>query len=181
MGKEKPIIFVDIDDTLADTRQGVYDLYSSITGDYSGDINIKSKNYADFCPLWTHEQVYKLFADGKVLYEIIKPLPKAVEAIEVLINRGYDVRIVTIQQPSGVAAKQKWIDRYFPKLSKKVYYVTHYNLGKDTFNGYSIVDDDLRNIKNNKSLKPILIDYYNIYDEEGYIKVSNWDGALAIL
>ena len=177
----KKIIFIDIDDTLADTRRAVYNLYVEVTGDASGSINTKSKRYTDFCPTWTDEQVSDLFKTGYTLYEKVECIPGAKEAVNELIKRDYDVRIATIHVATGVPAKQEWIDKHFPMLSEKVYYINSTNANKDVFEGHSIIDDDLRNIKNNKSIKPILLDFYGIYDNTRVIQCKTWKEVLSNL
>lgn len=177
--KKEKIIFIDVDDTLADTRQAVHKMYTKITGDLPKDIKTKSKIYADFCPRWEDEDVAKLFENGIILYETIQPLPGAVRAVDELSKRGYDVRIVTLNPPSSVDAKHKWIEKHFPMLAEKVYYVDWRMKNKDVFKEYALIDDDMKNIRTNKSGVPILLDFYNIYPEEkDCIKCSTWEQVL---
>lgn len=177
--KDKRIIFIDVDDTLADTRKGIWELYTSITGKKAGDINIKSKRYMDFCPEWTDENIEKIFETSIELYKRVKPMPGAVKAIETLISRGYDVRVATMHKPSGIYAKQQWLETYFPNISDKVYYIDVRISNKDIFREYGLIDDDLKNIKGNNSGLPILLDIYNIYpDSPDYIKCKNWEQVL---
>lgn len=183
---EKPkdkIIFVDIDDTLADTRSAVYNLYVELTGDKSGDISVKSKRYLDFCPTWNEEHLETLFKNGYTLYDRTSCIPGAKEAIRSLIAKGYDVRVVTIHTASGIPAKQKWIDTHFPMLSEKVYYVNSVNADKNVFKEYAIIDDDIKNIEMNESCYPILLDYYNVYSETNTTKVKckTWKEVLNYL
>lgn len=180
--RKKPIIFIDIDDTLADTRRAVYDLYVAITGDIMANINTKTKRYNDFCPKWTDDDIEHLFKNGYTLYGNAKPLPGAVEGVKTLLDRGYDVRIATMHASRGMEAKHDWIEKYFPELEDKIYYIDYRLSNKDVFRGYAIIDDDLKNIKTNQSAKPILLDVYNIYsDLEGYIKCKSWNEVLTLL
>lgn len=163
--ENRKIIFVDVDDTLADTRAAVAALYKEITGDEPLDVRIKgSKKYYEFCPLWEDSHVSKLFRSSKEIYEKAVPLNGAVEGIKYLLDKGYDVRVVTMHSPESVIYKHKWLEKYFPELESKVYYVDWRTKNKDVFNGYAIIDDDIKNIKTNKSNMPILLDYYGIYD-----------------
>lgn len=176
--QENKIIFLDIDDTLADTRRAVYDLYVELTGDNSGDINVKSKRYVDFCPLWSDKDIEKLF-NSYTLYERVKPMFGAKEVMSKLVEKGYDLRIATIHVANGVPVKQKWIETHFPELKDKVYYVNCVDNNKDVFREYGLVDDDMKNIKTNKSSTPVLLDIYNIYDEvEVKNKAKRWIDVL---
>lgn len=177
-GEEKnKIIFVDIDDTLADTRAAVAALYKRNTGENPLDTkSVKSKMYAGFCPLWTDVQVDNLFRSSKELYEILEPLEGAVEGINYLLKKGYDVRIVTMHYPFSIQYKYEWIKKYFPMLEDKAYYVDTRMKNKDVFKGLAIIDDDMKNIATNESDMPILLDFYGIYDEVEHdsIVCRNW-------
>lgn len=178
--KKDKIIFIDIDDTLANTRQGVYNLYLELTDDATGNINIKTKEYLDFCPKWEKKDLDLIFKNGYTLYDKIKPLPGAVEGVKALIAKGYDVRIATIHTATGIPAKQLWIDKHFPSLSKKVYYINSTEVNKDIFKEYGIIDDDIKNIHTNESALPVLIDFYNIYSATNEIehKCRNWNEVI---
>ncbi len=165
--KEKPIIFIDVDDTIADTRAAIAQLYYRETGKRPlSPRSTKTKRYCDFCPLWSDAKIAELFEEGQKIYNVAEPLRGAVEGVRNLIQKGYDVRIVTMHSPKSIKYKHAWLERYFPELQNKVYYVD-WNIGnKDVFVGYSIIDDDLKNIAHNESRYPILLDFYDIYSEQ---------------
>ena len=182
--KEPPIIFIDVDDTIADTRAAVASIYEKRTGRKALDIkSIPSKRYCDFCPSWTDKDVENLFKEGKEIYEVAKPLEGSLEAINYLLYKGYDVRIVTLNYPHSVGHKYNWIERHFPELQDRVYYVDWRMPNKDVFKGYAIIDDDLKNIKSNKSDYPILIDFYDIYNTGEYdsFRVKSWEEIINML
>ena len=70
-----------------------------------------------------------------------------------------------MHSPESVVYKHRWIEKHFPELESKVYYIDWRMKNKDVFNGYAIIDDDIKNIKTNESNMPILLDYYGIYDD----------------
>lgn len=181
---KKPIIFIDVDDTMADTRAAIAHLYKSITGDEPLDTRaVKSKRYFEFCPLWDDDQVDKLFRIGNGIYEVVKPLEGAVEGIKYLMNKGYDIRVVTMHSPESIMPKHNWIAKYFPDLKDKVYYVDWHFGNKDVFRGHAIIDDDIKNIKTNDSNYAILLDFYGIYDgvpTKG-IKCKSWKEVISRL
>ena len=163
--ENKKIIIVDVDDTLADTRAAIAALYKQITGDEPLDCKIKgSKKYFEFCPLWENSDIDKLFKSSKEIYETAKPLNGAREAITNLLNKGYEIRVATMHSPNSILYKHNWIKKYFPELEDKVYYVDWRMRNKDVFSEYAIIDDDIKNIKTNRSSKPILLDFYGLYD-----------------
>lgn len=162
------IIFVDIDDTLCNTREAIYKIYQETTGDLSTTPYTKDKRHESFCPMWTGDEVEKLFMYGKKLYETALPFPDAVQAMDTLAKKGYDIRVVTLQHPEGMSYKQEWINKYFPSLSNKVYVYTNVEGNKDVFCGHAIIDDHWKNIETNGSKYSVLYDYYNIYDKIKY-------------
>ncbi len=169
------IIFIDIDDSICDTRRAVYDIYQEISGDKSSDIMIPSKRYKDFCPKWEDEQINNLFKTSKEVYNTAKPVKGAVEGVEKLLKLGFDVRLVSLNFSSSVHYKQEWVDKYFPSLSDKLYIGTNVRANKDIFKGFAIIDDDMKNIETSPCEYPILIDIYNIYKDSPYQhKYSSW-------
>ena len=174
------IIYVDVDDTIADTRRGVHEIYKTSTGMEAGDIKCKSKRYSSFCPAWDDAMIEQIFKNPGKLYDIVKPMPGADKAIKELMSKGYDVRVVTLQSAEGVLEKEKWIRKYFPALSDKVYYITNVNNNKDVFSGKSIIDDDYKNIEGNSSCMPILLDIYGIYENKKFNEnyASSWQEAV---
>ena len=179
------VIFLDVDDTIADTRGGVYDYYVNSTGAAPNvGINVIDKNYSAFCTMWSDEQIQNIFTKPHQLYtNFVKPIPGAKEGVKALLDMGYDIRVVTLQSPSGVPAKHNWIERYFPELLDKVCYISDIHGNKDIFVGHAIIDDDHKNIKNSRCDKKILIDVYKQYpamvNEKTY--ASSWKEVVKIL
>lgn len=171
------IIFIDVDDTLCDTRGAVAQLYREFFGERPLSLSVKSKRYGDFCPKWSDEDIENLFKGNSRLYDIAVPIEGAIDAVKRLERIGYDLRIVTFNHALGISKKQEWIDKFFPTLSNKIYYLTMGLYNKDVFEGYAIIDDDMKNILSNKSTHRILLDVYNIYSVGE--KSSNWNDVLS--
>lgn len=177
------IVYVDVDDTLCDTRKAVAKKYEEATGLSAKNVYVKSKRYTDFCPEWNDEKISSLFGSlSRNLYQSAEPIKGAVKGIMDLEALGYDVRIVTIQNPDGAGGKQEWINTHFPSLKDKVYYVNSTTYNKDIFKGLSIIDDDDRNIRNNKSTFPILLDIYGVYNANtSKHYCSSWEEVVRVL
>lgn len=164
----KNIIFIDIDDTLCNTREAIYKIYQETTGDLSTSICTKDKQYESFCPMWENGEVEALFFHGRELYSKAKPFPEAEKAIEALLKKGYDIRLVTLQFAESAMYKQYWVNEYFPNLADKLYFCTNIESNKDIFIGHAIIDDHWKNIETNGSKYPVLYDYYDIYEDKSY-------------
>ena len=162
----KKIIFVDVDDTIADTRTAIVSLYEEITKDKAKSFDeVKTKTYCDFCPKWTDDEISKIFKSGKEVYSRALPLVGAIEGINYLLSKDYEVYITTMNCPESVKYKQEWIARHFPELETKVIYIDWRIPNKDFFEGYALIDDDIKNVTGNRSCYPILLDFYNVYDK----------------
>ncbi len=170
------IILVDIDDTLANTRQAMLEFYRQKTNDYSTSIEgARTYWYTDaLCPLFSEEEAEAAFSDPK-LFSILKPLEGAQEGIQYLQDKGYDVRVCTLHNAEGIALKDKWIDYYFPNLKVR-YYSTSVGGNKDVFSAYAIIDDNVKNIDTSPCEKPILLDYFEIQENgNGRCRVTSWN------
>ena len=176
------IIFIDIDDTLCNTRQSIYDLYFKSTGDKTPYINKpSSKYYSKDCPKWSDEDISTLFNHySNYIYNSAKPMPQTIESIEKLQNLGYNINVVSLHSPTDLSYKQQWINKYFPSLQDKVFIGTNTKGNKDIFKGFAIIDDDIKNIQTNLSMKTILYDYYNIYPSINS-KFDNWNDIVDFL
>ena len=160
------IIFIDIDDTICDTRKAFGELYTEITGKPIQPMN--SKRYKDMCPDWGEEEITIIFKNGGEVYRKAQPVPGAKEAIAKLQQKGFKIKLVSLNFADSAWAKQKWINKYFPELKEDLIILTSMKANKDIFKGYAIIDDDYKNIKTNGSRFPILLDMYNVYDDLNY-------------
>ena len=168
------IIFIDIDDTICDTRKAFGELYTEITGNKLGDMS--QRYYKDMCPEWTDkDEISTIFKTGTEVYKKAVPVQGAIEAVDKLIKKGYKIKLVSLNFADSVGAKQRWVERYFPELKDDIIILTSMNTNKDIFKGHAIIDDDLKNIKTNGSRFPILIDIYDVYKDLEYKhKYRSW-------
>ena len=168
------IIFIDIDDTICDTRKAFGELYTEITGEPIAATNVR--HYRDMCPKWTDENEIKIiFKNGGEVYRKAQPVQGAKEGISKLIQKGFKIKLVSLNFADSAWAKQKWIEKFFPELKDDVILLTSMNTNKDIFKGHAIIDDDLKNIKTNGSRFPILLDIYDVYKDLEYKhKYRSW-------
>lgn len=164
------VILVDVDDTIANTRQAILDYYRLETGDYSTSIkDAKGYWYTDgMCPKFTAERCAEAFNDPK-LFKLLKPLEGAKEGIAYLQQKGYEVRICTLHNAMGIALKDKWLDYNFPTLTTR-HYSTMLGGNKDVFCAYSIIDDNIKNISTSSCDVPILLDFFEIQNDKVFDK-----------
>jgi 5'(3')-deoxyribonucleotidase len=168
------IIYVDVDDTVADTRMAIVRYYRQFTGDKSTDFLMKTDyDFSPLCPQWTPERMRQAFMDP-VFFSCLKPFPGARNGIDYLLSKGYDVRFCTAHRPEGEMLKRAWCREVFPKVKKII--VTEPFKGKDEYEGYAFIDDGTYNLVNNKSQIRILFDIYEMLscDDKDIIRVTDW-------
>ena len=178
---QNKIVLIDVDDTIANTRQAILDYYRAKTGDLSTSLaSCRSYWYTDdLCPLFTKEQAEQAFEDPE-LFKILKPIEGAKEVVEHLQRKGFDVRICTLHSAKGIILKDVWLNYHFPSVKSR-HYSTSVKGNKDVFNAYSIIDDNVKNINTSPCEVPILLDFFelqqsNVYDKgDKRIRVKNWN------
>ena len=178
---QKKIIYVDVDDTIAETRRAVLEFYRDMTKDYTtGLATSKEFSYQGMCPKMTREQIENIFIDLD-FFRKLKPIDGAVEGLTYLLNKGYDVRFCTAHKPEGRLFKDVWLNTYFPMISK-VNYVDVYESKKD-YRGYAFIDDGVHHLEENQSNIKILFDNYDIFssDDKSIIKINNWTQIREVL
>ncbi|MEG0153414.1 MAG: hypothetical protein RR744_09650, partial [Cellulosilyticaceae bacterium] len=81
------IVYIDIDDTICDTRKALGNIYKRVTGE--DFVGINSRDYEDMFPLWHQEdEVTKLFRYGKDIYNEAQPVLGAKEGVAKLLKKG---------------------------------------------------------------------------------------------
>lgn len=113
-GKMKKIVFVDLDDTIADFR-------GSSVFDRTFDVSF-------------------MYEPGFFLN--LKPIEGSQVAIRQLIRMGYDVQILSqpvAESSHSYSEKVQWIGIYFPELISKI----NLTQDKGLFKGDYLVDDNL--------------------------------------
>ena len=113
----KRVIYIDMDGTIADFHGAVpYDC-----------------KHGELVP----ESLEKGF------YRNLRPIDGAKEAIQMLVDNGYDVYIASkpkFENPYCLEEKMEWVREHFPYLAKKVLFVPN----KELLRGMVLIDDDLR-------------------------------------
>lgn len=133
------------------------------------------------------EDFYRHFLSDDV-YRGTKPVPGAIEALKVL-NEKHDVYLVTATTRKRENAREFtdkffWILNHLPFFDpQKIIMINHKHLLK----GDVIIDDRLKNLKNDIKTKILFTAYHNksITQDEltaaGAVRVSDWDEVLKFL
>lgn len=112
----KKVVAVDIDEVLA----GFIDYfieYHNLT--YKTEVSkdkVSTFDIHEIFGLTKEEAMVRMVKFGKEGHNVrIKPVPGAVEGVDALIKKGYELHLVTAR-PSAIRPEtEEWIERYFPK------------------------------------------------------------------
>lgn len=164
------IIYIDVDDTVANTREAMVEYYRKHTNDFSTNhlMYDGTPKYDVLCPKWDREQITKTFYD-KEFFKILKPFQEAQEYIRKLQELGYDIIFCTAHRIEGSRLKTEWIQTHFPFVKKII--ITQPFQRKDKYIGFGFIDDQIHNLETNQSEHKILIDIYNLQTSQKFDKI----------
>ena len=109
------IIAIDIDDTLCNLQEVVIELFNNRYGSNYTIEDFTSYDIMNVLP--TQDAIVMKDMYGEYgLYDKIKPIPGAKEALEKLINLGHQIYLVTAAIPKNYDEKVNFIHRFFPYI-----------------------------------------------------------------
>jgi len=127
MEKKKPIVYVDLDNTLVDFMSGVRKVSPQIVAQYEHDE--KGKPHYDDIPN---------------VFSIMEPMDGATEAFHFLAEH-FDTYILSTapwNNPSAWSDKLEWVKRYLGDVAYKRLILSHH---KDLNRGDYLIDDSTKN------------------------------------
>ena len=174
-------ILVDMDDVIEKLVDGWVDYNNEKFGTDVKPEDVRDWNMSLAFPTLTREQVYAAEMD-EALWDRVKPMPGADEALRALIADGHDVYIVTATRYETLKAKmEKVLFRYFPYLSWDRVIITS---NKHLIRGDVLIDDGPHNLTGG-DYKKILFDanHNRSFDESsvGAVRVRSWEEALSVI
>lgn len=170
-------ILVDMDDVIEQLVAGWVEYLNKRYGTAVTPADVHDWNMSKAFPMLTREQVYAAVEDD-CLWDLVRPMPGAAEALQKLMNEGHSVYIVTATGYQTLRAKmEKVLFRYFPFITWKQVIITE---NKHLINGDVLIDDGPHNLTGG-TYRKILFDanHNHWFDEKtvGAVRVYNWDEA----
>lgn len=150
-GKNRLKLFIDFDDTLAQTSRAICLLYNER---YRGHEDFKYANpelskrwdFSDVCPLLKPGEVDQCFSDPE-FFDLLALQSDAKRIYE--LQDKHDVLIVTIGTQGNIALKSRFIDKYLPGINAAyLYQGNHCPMDKSVVNmtGGLLLDDNIKNL-----------------------------------
>lgn len=127
-------------------------------------------------PMLTREQVFSVETDDRI-WDYVKPMPGADEALRKLLVDGHEVFIVTASKYHSLKAKmENVLFRYFPYLSWEQVIITS---RKDLIKGDILIDDGPHNMTGDHIRLLFESCHNRKFDEKsvGATRVRGWEEA----
>ncbi len=170
-------ILVDMDDVL---EQIVAGWIAMLNERYGTDVkyeDVKCWNIAEAFPMLTEEQVYEVELEEE-LWDYVKPMPGADEALRRLLADGHEIFVVTATKYQTLKKKMETLlFPYFPYIDWKHVIVCYH---KDLIKGDVLIDDGPHNFGGGDYKKILFSRGHNLtFDETsvGAVRVNNWEEA----
>lgn len=185
----KKTIVVDVDNTLTNSSETVFNIYKDEMNVLE-DIKYTKNHLWDFeglIPGSYFQRALALFGEDK-FYDRLKFIPYADKVMERL-NRKYNVKICSVHDDGTAHKKINWLKTNLPFLDDENIIILPYSKGfdKSKVTGDIIIDDKMDCLFGDREMKLLFGEYgYNQYDNlskenkllyntsNNIIRVENW-------
>ena len=169
-------ILIDIDSTIADILTPWLKSYNNKYKD-----NLKPKDIVDwnvhiFTKPECGEKIYDFIKNPK-LYNRVKPIPGALEAITALRDMGLRIVFVTHFEPGFSYAKFDWLKRYGFMTDDNDYVETR---DKNLIKGSCLIDDNIDNVTQFSELGILYSTFQNKKYNYKY-RLNSWSDIVKII
>lgn len=175
------IIACDVDDVVCNLQEVVINLFNERYG-----AKYKLEDFTDYDVmnvLPTQDGIVMRDMYGESgLYNKVKPMPGAQEALQKLINMGHQVYLITAAIPKTYGEKVEFIKRFFPFISEEnIVCMKH----KWMFKSDIMIEDNLQTLLAKPSYYRILLDKPWNQSNKDYVygtyRCNNWDDIIAAI
>ena len=158
------VVCVDIDNVICNLQEVVIDLFNKRYGAHYTLEDFTEYDVMNILPTQDAIIMRNMYGESD-LYDNVKPIPGAQEALEKLINLGHQVYLVTDAIPKTYSEKVAFIKRFFPCIDD-----THIVCMKHKwmFKADIMIEDNLQTLL----AKPY---YYRIcFDQPWNRQINDW-------
>ena len=171
------IFCIDCDNVLCNLQDVVINIFNA---KYDKKYTLKTFDKYSIAECLPKEEAMNMLSIYKEagIYDLVKPLNGAQNAIKKLIRAGHEVYVVTDSSQCIFEEKSNWIKYNFPEIDDAhIICMKH----KWLLRCDVMIEDNLDNLINGHHYDRILIDYpWNKAHDEAYgiYRVSNWNDVL---
>eukprot|EP00172_Hildenbrandia_rubra_P002934 Plantae.Rhodophyta-Hildenbrandia_rubra.ctg4181.p1 GENE.Plantae.Rhodophyta-Hildenbrandia_rubra.ctg4181~~Plantae.Rhodophyta-Hildenbrandia_rubra.ctg4181.p1 ORF type:complete len:204 (+),score=25.49 Plantae.Rhodophyta-Hildenbrandia_rubra.ctg4181:224-835(+) len=194
----RPVVAVDLDEVLGHFIPPLADFHNE---NYGTKLTVSDFHSYRFCEVWGGDdqgaiEIVHSFFDSKH-FEDIPVVPGAVEGVNELKNRGYQLAVVTSRQHAIEKKTRDWVFRHFPNVFEALHFGNHWGLeGKKTskpdlckkIDATVLIDDSLQYAVQcaNAGIRSLLFNLHDTYNWSRYTPplsenisfVTNWKEIL---
>lgn len=109
------VLCVDVDDVICNLQEVVVNLFNKRYGSHYSVEDFTEYDVMNILPTQDAMVLQDMYGETG-LYDKVKPMPGAQEALEKLINLGHQVYLVTAAIPKTYGEKVAFIKRFFPYI-----------------------------------------------------------------
>jgi 5'(3')-deoxyribonucleotidase len=175
------VLCVDIDNTLCNLQEVVVNLFNERHRTNYTLNDFTSYDVMSVLPTDEGIKMQEMYGEHG-LYNLVKPLPGAQDAIQKLINNGHQVYLVTDAVPSTYNEKLNFIHRYFPFVDDAhIVSMKH----KWMFRCDAMIEDNFANLIAKPYYHRICFNYPWNQSNKDYVydikRCYNWDDVIAAI
>lgn len=175
------VIACDVDNVLCNLQEVVVNLFNKRYDAHYTLNNFTEYDVMNILPTAEAIEMQAIYGE-KGLYNLVKPLPGAQNAIQKLINEGHQVYLVTDAIPKTYGEKVEFIHRYFPFVDDShIVAMKH----KHLFRCDVMIEDNLANLLAKPYYHRICFNYPWNESKKDYVydirRCYNWDDVIAAI
>ena len=175
----KFVVCCDMDNCLNNLIEQMLKMYNDKYGTNYTQEDVHTYELEESFHLEEAEKMKELFLE-KELWDNLVPVEKAQWGLQSLINRGYDVYIVTATHADNFAWKVAWIKKYFHFFDEKNIIRIH---DKSLIAADVLIEDCYANLVESRCFtERVLLDYpWNQSDKDwifGINRAYNWEDVV---
>ena len=173
------VLCVDIDDTICNLQETVIKLFNERFGSSYTLNDFTDYDVMNVLPTQDAMVIREMYGESG-LYDKVKPIAGAQEALEKLINLGHQVYLVTAAVPKTYGEKVAFIKRFFPYIDDShIVSMKH----KWMFKADVMIEDNLQTLLAKPYCHRVLFDRPWNQSTKDYVygihRCHNWNDVLA--
>lgn len=173
------ILCVDVDDVICNLQETVIGLFNKRFGTHYTINDFNDYDVMNILPAQNGVAMRDMYGEAG-LYDKVRPLPGAQDALQKLINMGHQVYFVTAAVPKTYGEKVEFIKRYFSFIDEShIICMRH----KWLFKCDVMIEDNLQTLLTKPYYHRVLFDRPWNQSNKDYVydihRCHNWDDIVA--